>query len=491
MAVFANTYLLQTKQPVFDAKSMLWPVHMWQVYTNSPKGRKLNVFEKTILQLFKVSDKRSLSHDDIGKWLGLESDMVSYIIAAQLIPNGWLTEKGKITESALKMLDEKPSENLTTAYVFQCAITKQWLPRVCFDLNEIYSNNVSGNPRFKFKRESDYESRPFVINTKNVNVQPPREQDLKSIAIDYQEAIYVAQNTRDNDEWKPQQSSFDKLTLVDSSHEAVYLTVWGDTQTSFEWTLYDPFGVSTKSTWMKELFKHGCKANKGLGQMAVSELGSVDANMSYEEACASFAETAKFDLLVKYPNTDKITGLTDVLFEMVEAHKRITHERNTSQKIPHNSAKAKLIVSCGQVLEVICEHLLKEYELTDSHRLPKPHTKNGTEIISHLIVEATNMSVDMLAESTRVQPSRVYSAAIGKNSSLRAQLVAIFISMATHREHPMKFLLDDETYFKDFYSLTFLRDDCAHKKPPAVSLDTANNAVDLIQTFVTKLFNGI
>jgi len=135
--------------------------------------------------------------------------------------------------------------------------------------------------------------------------------------------------------------------------------------------------------------------------------------------------------------------------------------------------------------------LLKTYELTNYDRLPKPHTKNGTEIISDLIVEATNMSGDMLAQSTKVQPSKIFNAAKGKNSSLRAQLVAIFISMKVHREHPMKFMLDDETYFKDFYTLTFLRDDCAHKNPPNISVETVNNAVDLIEIFVTKLFNGI
>jgi len=486
MAVFANTYLLQTKQPVFDAESMLWPVYMWQVYTNNPKGRELNIFEKTILQLFKVSGKRSLSHSDIGEWLGLEDDMVSYIIAAQLIPNGWLSEKGEVSESALKMLDEKPSDSLTTAYVFQCAITKQWLPRVCFDLNEIYSNNEFGQPRFKFKRESDYESRPFLIKPKSTNLKAPSEQDLKSIATDFQEAVFIAQNTRGEDEWKPQQSSFDKLTLEPESGTTAYLTVWGDTQTSFEWTLYDPFGVSTKSTWLKELFKLGCKTNKALGQMALSKLAPVDDNMSYEEACSSFTETARFNTLVRYPNTDKITDLTDALFEMVEAYERITHEES-----PHNSAKTKLIVSCGQVLEVICEQMLKDYSLVDCHRLPKSHTKNGTEIISHLIAEATAMSGDMLAESTKVQPSKIYNAAMGKNSSLRAQLVVIFISMGTHREHPMAFLIDDEIYFKHFYSLTFLRDDCAHKNPPKVSLETVNNAVTLIETFVTKLFDGI
>jgi hypothetical protein len=63
--------------------------------------------------------------------------------------------------------------------------------------------------------------------------------------------------------------------------------------------------------------------------------------------------------------------------------------------------------------------------------------------------------------------------------------------MTNHHQHPLKFLLDDQTYFKRFYALTFLRDGCAHKNPPKVSITTVDNAVDLIDTFLTKLFNGI
>ncbi|MBE8232932.1 MAG: hypothetical protein HAW67_04295 [Endozoicomonadaceae bacterium] len=486
MAVFADTYLLQAQQPSFDAESILWPVHMWQVYTNNPQGRELNIFEKTILQMFHVSDSRNLNNKDIAQWLGLEIDMVSYIITAQLIPNGWLDEKGQVTENGIKILDNEVSDSLTTAYVFQCAITQKWLPRVCFKLSEVYSSNDSHKPKFKFKRASDYESIPFVVTPKNINVNPPSQQDLNSITVDFQEAVFIAKNTRDKDDWHQPLSKFDKLTLAHQGATSVYLTVWADTKTSFEWTLYDPFGISTKATWMKELFRYGCKSNKVLGQFALNALDIGNEGMDYEEACLNFAEKASFKVLVKYPNAKKIPGLTDALFELLEAHERISHEQS-----PHNSAKAKLIVSCGQVLEVICTQVLKEYALEKPFRLPSLQTKNGTEIIEHLITEATAMSIAMLNECTKVQPAKVFNAAKGKNSSLRAQLVAIFISMGNHHQHPLKFLLDDEMYFKQFYALTFLRDDCAHKNPPKILIQKVDNAVNLIDVFLTKLFDGM
>lgn len=491
-AVFANTYLLQAKEPNHgyknnDAKAMLWPVNMWQVYTNKPQGRELNVFEKTILQLFHVSGNRSLKNENVANWLGLETDMVSYIITAQLMPNGWLTEKGEVTSEGKKLLDDEANDSLTTAYVFQCAITGKWLPRVCFSLKEIYPcNNDMRRPKFKLNRASDFVTTPFVVTTHSAFKSAPSEYELATIASEFQDAIYVARNTRDKDEWQSPQTKFDMLTLASQSAKSVCLTVWGDTSTSFEWTIYDPFEISSTSTWMAALFKQGCKDNKALGNYALANLGVSDKDLSYEEACFKFSEEARFKVLVKYPEAGKIDGLIDALFEMLEAHERLSFE-----KIPRNGAKANLIVKCGQTLEVICTQLLKDYVLIDPFRLPKAQTKNGTEILKHLIKAATSMQVDMLNEATKVQPSKIFSAAKGRNSSLRAQLVAIFISMETHEYHPLKFLLDDQVYFKHFYALTLLRDDCAHKNPPQISVKQIDHAVGIIDTFLNKLFSGL
>jgi hypothetical protein len=63
--------------------------------------------------------------------------------------------------------------------------------------------------------------------------------------------------------------------------------------------------------------------------------------------------------------------------------------------------------------------------------------------------------------------------------------------MKTHRQHPLKFLLDDQSYFNRFYALTFLRDDCAHKNPPNVPTKQIDHAVGIIDTFLKKLFNGM
>jgi hypothetical protein len=484
--VFANTYLLQTKQPNYDAKAILWPVNMWQVYTNKPQGRELNVFEKTILQLFNVSGKRSLKNEDIANWLGLEIDMVSYIITAQLIPNGWLTEKGQVTSKGVELLDDEVNDSLTTAYIFQCAITGKWFPRVCFNLNEIYPCNDTRRPKFKLRRASDYETEPFVVTGKNTYANAPSEQELISISSEFQDAVYIAKNTRNEDEWQQPPSSFDKLTLASQSATSIYLTVWGDTTTSFELTLYDPFAISSTSTWMTTSFKQGCKENKALGNYALSQLRVSDKDLSYDQACLKFAEDAKLKVLVKYPRAGQINDLTDAIFQLFELQERLEQENYS-----RSAANTEFITKSIKVVEVVCSYILERYPLNRAVALPKGNGSRDRRLLKQLIVNATKINDEMAEQVLALNASRVYAAAVGKNSSVRAQLAAIFISMETHQQHPLKFLLEQQTYFSNFYKITHLRDECSHGSSINIAHQQIKTVISTVDTFLNKLFNGI
>jgi len=497
-AVFANTYLLQAKQPNYsyknnDAKAMLWPVNMWQVYTNKPQGRELNVFEKTILQLFNVSGKRSLKNEDIANWLGLEIDMVSYIITAQLMPNGWLTEKGQVTSKGVELLDDEVNDSLTTAYIFQCAITGKWLPRVCFSLEEIAPcNDDIRRPKFKLKRASDYVTTPFVVTTHRAFNGAPSEYELETIATQFQDAVYIAKNTRNKDEWQQPPSSFDKLTLTSQNATSVYLTVWGDTTTSFEWTLYDPFAISSTSSWMTTSFKQGCKENKALGNYALSQLGVSDKDLSYDQACLKFAEDAKLKVLVKYPRAGQIKDLTDALFQLFELQERLERlERLEQENYSRSAANTEFIIKSIKVVEVVCSYILERYPLNRAVALPKGNGSRDRRLLKQLIVNATKINDEMAEQVLALNASRVYAAAIGKNSSVRAQLAAIFISMEAHLQHPLRFLLEQQTYFSNFYKITHLRDECSHGSSIHIAHQQIKTVISTIDTFLNKLFNGI
>lgn len=483
MAMFANNYLQQSEKPNYKAHQLLWPVNVWLVYTSQPQGRQLNLFEKTILEILNVSGRRQVTNGQIAEWLGLETDMVSYIITAQLTPNGYLTSNGQVTENGKSLLADELNDNLTTAYVFQCAITGEWLPRVSFTLNNIYPISTNGHPKFKLSRGSDYVEISFIVKSTNNYIDPPSEEELNEIIINFRDDLFIAKNTRDI-EFDTQ--GVDNLTLASNEATPAYLTVWGDISCGFEWTTYDPFNISTYSTWMADLFKKGCESDPSLARYALAKLGGTDTTLSYEEACLKFAEAAKLKVLVSYSDANKIEGLTEALYPMLEDYEKVKESDN-----PNYSTNAALVTKCIIIVENICEYALKQYSLQNPHRLPKPNTKNPKEILKGLITNATKMNKKMLDEVLKVAPSKVFNAAKCRNSTVRAQLAAIFISMESYLHHPLSFLLEDQTYFVDLYNLTFLRDDCAHKNPPKVSNQQINKAVSLIDTFLNKLFIGL
>ncbi|WP_229628731.1 hypothetical protein, partial [Vibrio parahaemolyticus] len=78
--------------PVEDRRqaiAVLWPVYVWRVFAPNTSGKASNVFEKTLLSFLKMSQGSRLDAkrlEDISQWMGLESDMVQYILDSQLKP---------------------------------------------------------------------------------------------------------------------------------------------------------------------------------------------------------------------------------------------------------------------------------------------------------------------------------------------------------------------------------------------------------------------
>ena len=483
MVVFSNNYLKQSNKPNYEAEQFLWPVNVWQVYTSQPQGRRLNLFEKTILEVFHVSGKRSVTNEQVADWLGLETDMVSYIITAQLIPNGHLTAKGKLTEDGIRLLEDEVNDNLTTAYVFQCAMTGKWLPRICYSLHSIESVGTSNQLKFRLNRGDDYEEWPFVVKPISTFLDAPTIEDLNGITKEFKDDLYIAKNTRDI-EFNIER--VDKLTLAATEAIPSYLTVWGDVNSGFEWSIYDPFDISITSSWMAKLFNHGIKSYPPLGRFALHKLGGMDTTLSYEETCLKFAEAAKLKVLVSYSDASKIEGLSEALYPMLESYEKVK-----VNDVADNAINRPLITQCIIVIENICDYVLKNYSLQRPKRLPNPGTRNSKELLQGLIVNATNMNQTMVNEVLNVAPTRVYSAAMFRNSTARAQLAAIFISMESYPHHPLRFLLEDQTYLIELYEFTVLRDKCSHKNPPKVSNQQIKRAVSLVDTFLNKLFIGM
>ena len=77
-----------------DGRALLWPVHVWKILYPEPRVLKLNLFQGAILGLARAGCRES---SEMAELLALDRELVAFIIATQLVPNGWMNSSGAVT----------------------------------------------------------------------------------------------------------------------------------------------------------------------------------------------------------------------------------------------------------------------------------------------------------------------------------------------------------------------------------------------------------
>ena len=80
----AERYLrFDVKRP-FNGRPLLWPVKVWKILYTTQRIIKLNLFQQAILGLIRA---RCNDINEMSELLGLDQQLISFIIEKQLIPN--------------------------------------------------------------------------------------------------------------------------------------------------------------------------------------------------------------------------------------------------------------------------------------------------------------------------------------------------------------------------------------------------------------------
>lgn len=138
--MFADRYLRWdtgiARLPRGNQRSILWPVHVWTVMAPDRMPSALNVFQEAILGLLHTG-LRDL--DELAKSLDLDRDLVAFILATQLQPNGWIDSQQQVTPLGVQVLLGAgiAEPDLVVQYAFQDAVTGHWLPRFAKQLPEL------------------------------------------------------------------------------------------------------------------------------------------------------------------------------------------------------------------------------------------------------------------------------------------------------------------------------------------------------------------
>jgi hypothetical protein len=161
----ADRYLRFDVRRPPGGRPFLWPVRVWKVLYPTKRVLKLNLFQQAILGLARA---RCQDSSEMAELLGLDRELVAFIIATQLIPNGWMTTLGLLPLKGERVLEEAQdaSEEVRMGYAYQDAISGNWLPRFTEELPEIEAKRIDerGYPIFLRDLDSGKEDRPFRLN---------------------------------------------------------------------------------------------------------------------------------------------------------------------------------------------------------------------------------------------------------------------------------------------------------------------------------------
>lgn len=457
-ALFSSTYIKTADFPKSrDVQLFAWPIYSWEVYLSSHKGRELNLFERTILELIRVTGNRELSSSQIAEWLSLEKEMVLYILTAIMQPNGWLDKNFKITEEGQKVLDSETKPEMTSASVFQCALTGKWFPRIAYECSEIEPEKDTDKLIFKLDRATDKRVRGYRVSKMIHEITRPSDNEINNLLSKDKEARWIANNISDERYHTPIKA--EKIILSNKDVKQSYLLLWADMSSGFKFDFIDPFALSHKAPWMNELFDQARSVNYKLEQFSSSRFNTEEEELSYSEMIELMKETARIEVLTKYPNAERIEALVEPLFELMNGKERLNRE-----KFADYSLNRSLINGCGSVIEFVCKATLNNHPLMRLDVLPDNRLSNYKQKreLEWLLKKERKFSQSQIDSILRVQPGKIYQTAKGKNSSLRSLLATIFISMRDYPHHPFEFMTRDGLLFDLVYELSHVRDEASH-----------------------------
>jgi len=479
--LFANTYYKTSEFPRGrNTQLFAWPVYSWEIYLSSPKGRTLNLFEKVILELIRVTGERSLSSYQIAQWLGLEQDMVVYILTATMQPNGWLDKNFKITTAGMKLLDSNADTEMTSALIFQCAVTGNWLPRIAYQVNEVQPVGLDKSLAFKLDRASGRTASAYRIRHCINTSQEPGELVLNDIVKKDNDARWVAFNIMDS--VGSSGKSSDRVILSSKSVHAAYIMVWADKSSGYKFDFIDPFALSKKASWMHDIFAQASTTLPELQQFALSKFNNENEELSYTENLKFMQEKARLELMIEYPNVKSINGLIEPLFELLNDKEKLVSNKNQDF-----SLNKSVINSCGSIVEITSKAVLEKYKFKRLASLPAKNQSNAKDHIRDLLQQGTELTRDQIEKVLSVNPNKIYATAKGWNSTMRSLLATIFISMNEYPHHPMKFLMSDALLFDEIYTLSFDRDEAAHGNNTKYTREQALKYINIIDKFLKNI----
>jgi len=483
----ADRYLRFDVRRPPGGRPFLWPVRVLKVLYPTTRVLKLNLFQQAILGLARA---RCQDSAEMAELLELDRELVAFIIATQLIPNGWMTALGAVTPQGERVLEEAQdaSEEVRMGYAYQDAISGNWLPRFTEELPEIEAKRIDerGCPIFLRDLDSGKEDRPFRLNHFRESTL-----DMGALFDALQRYRTDHDHAKQRDDELPTRVRIESLSFVEDSAQPMWLWTWifPDKAGPQPWLVADPFGLQQAVSWLRKPLQEILPRNDGLARYIADAVGETRSNdLSAEEWLRSLENQIDLTLLADYSWSRKVPIVEGYLASVLRRRAVLASQEKSWQE-----DVTSLLIETHNLAESVLQWLLKQFSV-DVRRLPDRSQDNKwTKEIAAGILQA--LPIEKLDDGTvrRLASQNlreIRNALIRGNSSLKALMFAALLSTVEHSGHPFRTIPSQALQLDRMLDMADARNKKAgHSGAERIDKESAIEYADFIVEWV-QIFKG-
>jgi hypothetical protein len=483
----ADRYLRFDVRRPPGGRPFLWPVRVWKVLYPKNRVLKLNLFQQAILGLARA---RCQDSAEMAELLGLDQELVAFIIATQLIPNGWMTTLGALTPQGERVLEEAQdaSEEVRMGYAYQDAISGNWFPRFTEELPEIEAKRIDerGYPVFLRDLDSGKEDRPFRLNHYRDGVM-----DMGALFDAFQRYRTDHEHAKQRDEELATRVRIESLSFVEDSAQPMWLWTWifPDEAGSQPWLVADPFGLQQAASWLRKPLQEVLPQNAGAARYIADAMGEVRSdNTSPEEWLRSLENHIDLTLLADYNWARKVPLVEGFLASVLRRRALLASQEKSWQE-----DVTSLLIETHNLAESVLQWLLKMYP-ADIRRLPHwKDQRDWKDGEAHYYLQFFNLpclTENVIRRLSEQRLDQVRTAAKRGGSSLKALLFAGLLGTVDQAGHPFLKLPADELLLSRLLDMADARNKKAgHSGGERIAREEAMEYADFVVEWV-QIFKG-
>lgn len=420
-------------------ENLLWPVYAWRVlYPDDRQQPGCNLFQETLLGLMRsgVTDAAKLA-----ELMAIDRELVLFIIASQLQPNGWLDRRHKLTSDGERLLDEAEDRrlNLRVGYAFQDAIGGKLLPRFSTMLPEIQpvGTDQHNRPVFLLDRDSGRQEKPFLLQAKE-----PAKADVQGLMTAYSQYRHELAHARRGAEAAEFDVAIRTLDYVDDQPLKLYFwcELYRDENGPQRWLISDPFRIRPAVSWLREPFLELAKSDAALTRRMQRLLPDIAPDgLSVDEWFERLAEHADFEVQSKYPFLKtRVPLVREHLLRVLRQRAKIEQ----SQQRVHPEDLGALMTESASLIEAVLKWLLEVWPVEPCW--PKKGNWSRAEALAELRALAVEAIDDDVALALAGQARRsVANAMTNRDQPLKALLAGTLFAANARDDHPFHRLSAD------------------------------------------------